>query len=150
MRFGGRGAGPSSIKSAVRFGKVSLSRVCHPHPSGVGIPIPVFFSAEACRPHGGTALRGGALAVPSMFAEEKDRMLGRHVYRVHRSDDGWSVTKEGESGPRAGFAGRDEALAQACRLAEADEPSRVIVDDGDGALLEERLFGADLSQELGA
>lgn len=75
-------------------------------------------------------------------------MLGRHVYRVHASDGRWSVTKEGEDRKRAEFATRGEAFGEACRLAEADQPSRVVIDDGEGALLEERLFGSDLSQEL--
>jgi hypothetical protein len=75
-------------------------------------------------------------------------MLGRHVYRVHFGDSTWSVTKEGESETRGTFARREEALAEACRLAQADQPSRVTIDDGDGIIVEERLFGADLSQEL--
>jgi hypothetical protein len=75
-------------------------------------------------------------------------MLGRHVYRVHLGDGNWSVTKEGEAVPRGGFASRREALTEACRLAQADQPSRVTVDDGDGVIVEERLFGPDLSQEL--
>jgi hypothetical protein len=75
-------------------------------------------------------------------------MLGRHVYRVHLGDGSWSVTKEGESEPRGTFGSREEALAEACRLAQADQPSRVSVDDGDGIIVEERLFGADLSQEI--
>jgi len=75
-------------------------------------------------------------------------MLGRHVYRVHLADGRWSVTKEGEAEARGAFGRREEALAEACRLAEADPPSRVTVDDGDGIIVEERLFGADLSQEL--
>ena len=77
-------------------------------------------------------------------------MLGRHVYRVHPAAGRWTVTKEGESEPRAGFASRDEALAEARRLADADKPSKVTVDDGDGVILEEHLFGSDLSQEIGA
>ena len=36
------------------------------------------------------------------------------------------------------------------RLADGDKPSKVTVDDGDGVILEERLFGTDLSQEIGA
>jgi hypothetical protein len=75
-------------------------------------------------------------------------MLGRHVYRVHLADGRWSVTKDGEGEARGAFGGRDDALKEACRLAEADKPSRVTVDDGDGVIVEERLFGADLSQEL--
>ena len=75
-------------------------------------------------------------------------MLGRHVYRVHLAESRWSVTKEGEGQPRGAFGGRDEAIAEACRLADADQPSRVTVDDGDGIITEERLFGADASQEL--
>jgi len=75
-------------------------------------------------------------------------MLGRHVYRVHLAAGSWNVTKEGEAAPRGSFGGREEALAEACRLADADQPSRVTVDDGDGVILDERLFGTDLSQEL--
>jgi Uncharacterized protein conserved in bacteria (DUF2188) len=75
-------------------------------------------------------------------------MLGRHVYRVHLGEGRWSVMKEGESEPRGAFGRREEALAEACRLAQADQPSRVSVDDGDGIIVEERLFGADLSEEL--
>lgn len=77
-------------------------------------------------------------------------MLGRHSYRVHPSEGRWSVRKEGEDEPRARFERREEAIAEACRLAAADEPSRLTVDDGDGRLVEERLFGSDLSQELDA
>lgn len=75
-------------------------------------------------------------------------MLGRHVYRVHPAAGRWTITKEGEAQPRGEFAGRDEAISEACRLADADQPSRVVVDDGDGVILEERLFGTDQSEEL--
>ncbi len=76
-------------------------------------------------------------------------MLGRHVYRVHPIDSGWGVIKEGEGQPRGAYARREEAVAEACRLAEADQPARVVVDDGGGILLEERLFGDDLRPEIG-
>jgi Uncharacterized protein conserved in bacteria (DUF2188) len=75
-------------------------------------------------------------------------MLGRHVYRVHPTDGKWTITKEGEGHTRGEFGGRDEAITEACRLADADKPSRILVDDGNGLILEERLFGADLSQEF--
>ncbi|MGE0259188.1 MAG: DUF2188 domain-containing protein [Alphaproteobacteria bacterium] len=75
-------------------------------------------------------------------------MLGRHVYRVHPADGKWTITKEGEDRARGEFAGREEAVAEASRLADRDKPSRVLVDDGDGLILEERLFGADLSEEF--
>ena len=75
-------------------------------------------------------------------------MLGRHVYRVHPVEGRWTVTKEGEGQPRADFAERDEAFTEACSLARGDQPSKVTVDDGDGAILEEHLFGSDLSQEI--
>jgi hypothetical protein len=75
-------------------------------------------------------------------------MLGRHVYRVHPAEDRWTVIKEGEAEPRADFGGREEAVAEAWRLAKADQPSKVIVDDGGGIILEEQLFGSDLSQEI--
>ena len=77
-------------------------------------------------------------------------MLGRHVYRVHSAEGRWTVTKEGEAHPRAGFAELQAALDEACRLAQAEEPSKVTVDDGDGIILEERLFGSDLGEELGS
>jgi hypothetical protein len=77
-------------------------------------------------------------------------MLGRHEYRVRPENGRWTVSKEGEDRARGEFPDRQTATAQACRLAESDEPSRVTIDDGEGRILEERLFGADLSQELGA
>ena len=75
-------------------------------------------------------------------------MLGRHVYRVHPAGGSWTIAKEGEVQSRGRFTGREKAIVEACRLADADQPSRVVVDDGDGVILEERLFGADLSQEF--
>lgn len=75
-------------------------------------------------------------------------MLGRHVYRVHPADGHWTITKEGEGQSRGAFSAREEAIAEARRLAEADKPSRVLVDNGDGLILEEQLFGSDLSQEF--
>src|ERR1700748_1937153 len=77
-------------------------------------------------------------------------MLGRHVYRVHPAEAGWTVVKEGEDRPRAGFADREAAIAEAVRLAEADEPAKVTVDNGDGTIAEEWLFGSDPVTELGA
>ena len=38
-------------------------------------------------------------------------MLGRHVYRVRPTEQGWTVTKEGEDHPRSAFSGREEAIA---------------------------------------
>ena len=75
-------------------------------------------------------------------------MLGRHVYRVHPAENRWTVIKEGETQTRGEFAGRNEAIAEACRLADADKPSRVLVNDGDGLIIEERLFGSDSSQDF--
>jgi len=75
-------------------------------------------------------------------------MLGRHVYRVHPEDGQWNVIKDGEDRPRAQFARQEEAIGEASRLASGDQPSRVTVDNGDGIILEERLFGSDLAQEL--
>lgn len=75
-------------------------------------------------------------------------MLGRHVYRVHPAEGRWTIAKEGEAGSRGDFADRENAVSEACRLAELDQPGKVVVDDGDGVLLGEHLFGSDLSQEL--
>lgn len=77
-------------------------------------------------------------------------MLGRHVYRVHPVEGRWTVTKEGEDQSRGDFNDQAAALEAACGLADGDHPSRVIVDNGDGVILEERLFGTDVSQEIGA
>jgi hypothetical protein len=77
-------------------------------------------------------------------------MLGRHVYRVHRTETGWTVTKEGENRARSAFVGRQEAIAEAVRLAGLDEPAKVTIDNGDGTIAEEWLFGADPVAELGA
>jgi len=77
-------------------------------------------------------------------------MLGRHVYRVHPVGGRWTVTKEGEDHPRAGFPGRDEAVSEAIRLAGSDKPSKVIVDGGEGKIEEERLFGNDPGENIGA
>jgi len=75
-------------------------------------------------------------------------MLGRHVYRVHPTDTGWIVTKEGEEGPRVICRGRKEAIAEAVQAAGSDEPAKVIVDNGDGTIAEEWLFGSDAVEEL--
>ena len=77
-------------------------------------------------------------------------MLGRHIYRVHRTAQGWTVTKEGENRPRGGFLGREEAVAEAVRLASSDEPAKVTIDNGDGIIAEEWLFGADGLEKLRA
>jgi hypothetical protein len=77
-------------------------------------------------------------------------MLGRHVYRVSpATDGGWSVKKDGETAPRARKDSRDEAVRLACDLARADEPSRVILEPGDGTIAEEHRFGVDPGQDIG-
>ena len=76
-------------------------------------------------------------------------MLGRHVYRVHPDERGWMVTKEGEGRPRARFPRREEAIAEAARLAEADHPARVTIDNGDDTIAEERIFGRDPGTDIG-
>ena len=58
------------------------------------------------------------------------------------------MSKEGEDKQRAGFDSREQAVAEARRLANAEQPSKVVVGDGDGIILEEKLFGQDLSDEL--
>ena len=60
------------------------------------------------------------------------------------------MTKEGEDHRRSGHPDREEAIAQAVRLAESDEPAKVTVDNGDGTIAEEWLFGSDPAAELGA
>jgi hypothetical protein len=74
-------------------------------------------------------------------------MLGRYTYRVHATGDSWTVSKEGERGPRAEFSNREEAVTEACRLAKTDQPSRVMI-EVDGAITDEQLFGTDVIDEL--
>lgn len=68
-------------------------------------------------------------------------MLGRHVYRVHSTGESWQVKKEGERDPRAVFRHREEAIAEAFRLAGSDQPAKVTIDNGDGTIAQEHLFG---------
>jgi hypothetical protein len=77
-------------------------------------------------------------------------MLGRHVYRVHRTEQDWTVTKEGEERPRSRFVSREDAIAEAVRLAGSEEPAKITIDNGDGTIAEEWLFGADPVENLGA
>ena len=67
-------------------------------------------------------------------------MLGRHVYRVHPADGRWTSTKEGEE--QARHIGRTRGGdRRGLPAGGADKPSRVMIDDGDGMILDERLFG---------
>jgi len=77
----------------------------------------------------------------------EERMLGRHVYRVVSADGGpWKVKKDGEDEARGERGGRSEAIAFACELAAADEPSKVVIESGDGTVAEEHVFGVDQGQ----
>jgi hypothetical protein len=58
------------------------------------------------------------------------------------------VNKGGEDHPRADFPGRDDAIAEAVRLAEADEPAKIIIDNGAGTITDDWLFAADFVDEL--
>jgi hypothetical protein len=60
----------------------------------------------------------------------------------------WSVAKEGEKEPRAARPSREEAVGLACDLASADEPSKVLVENRDGTLADERSFGLDAGEVL--
>jgi hypothetical protein len=71
-------------------------------------------------------------------------MLGRHVYRVTSPSDGkWVVAKEGEAGVLGSRPTRDAATALAYKLANADHPSKVVIENPDGTLEDERAFGDD-------
>lgn len=76
-------------------------------------------------------------------------MLGRHVYRVSPRKNGeWGVHKDGEPKARGSYPSREQAAQFACDLAAQDEPSKVVIETGSGAIADERLFGADTAQEL--
>jgi hypothetical protein len=108
-----------------------------------------FFSGPVSR-RSGTACGDSVFAGRWAKRDGKSIMLGRHVYRVRPTEQGWTVTKEGEDHPRDGFSGREDAIAEAVRLAGSDEPAKVTIDNGDGTIAEERLFGTDLVEELRA
>ena len=80
--------------------------------------------------------------------ESKAKMLGRHVYRVHPDGEEWAVTKDGEDRSRANYESREEAVAEAIRLARSDQPAKVRVDNDDGSIAEERLIGHDPSDDI--
>lgn len=76
-------------------------------------------------------------------------MLGRHVYRVAPASAGeWVVLKEGQARPYGARANREDATAYACDLAAADQPSKVVVENPDGTLADEKEFGIDRGQGL--
>jgi hypothetical protein len=58
-------------------------------------------------------------------------------------DGKWSISKEGESAPREARNSRESAVTFAFALAAADEPSKVVVENTDGTIADERLFGVD-------
>jgi hypothetical protein len=71
-------------------------------------------------------------------------MLGRHVYRVtSQSDAKWVVTKEGEERVLGARPTRDAAASLAYEFANADQPSKVVIENPDGTLEDERAFGDD-------
>jgi hypothetical protein len=119
-----------------RIGERGMARLC--------------WRAEAVERGASEFAISGQVLSEKPTALARGNMLGRHVYRVHPTEERWIVTKEGESEPRASFASREQALAEARRLADADQPSKVTLDNGDGIILDEQLFGRDLSQEIGA
>jgi hypothetical protein len=77
----------------------------------------------------------------------KDRggmMLGRHIYRVSSPSDGkWVVAKEGEERVLGARPTRDAAAELAYKLAAADQPSKVVIENPEGTLEDERAFGDD-------
>jgi hypothetical protein len=76
-------------------------------------------------------------------------MLGRHIYRITPSENGgWIVKKDGEAAALGRKDSRDEALRFACDLAQRDEPSRVVIEPGDGTIAEEHKFGIDAGQDI--
>lgn len=76
-------------------------------------------------------------------------MLGRHVYRVsQRAEGSWAIEKDGETGERGRWPSREEAMRRASDFASRDLPSKVVVEEANGVLADERLFGEDTALEL--
>jgi hypothetical protein len=103
---------------------------------------------------GGTVGRNGWIAAvvadgSTINTRKETPMLGRHVYRVTPGSDGvWSVVKEGETQPRVARPSRAEAVGLAYDLASADEPSKVLVENRDGTLADERSFGVAAGEAM--
>jgi hypothetical protein len=55
--------------------------------------------------------------------------------------------KRGRNHPRSGFPRREQAIAEAVRLAGSDQPAKVTINNDDGTLAEELLFGADAVEQ---
>lgn len=71
-------------------------------------------------------------------------MLGRHVYRVTSPSEGkWAVTKDGEANTLGTRPDREAATELAYEFATADQPSKVIIENPDGTLEGEQVFGND-------
>ncbi len=69
-------------------------------------------------------------------------MLGRHVYRVHPVEAGWVVAKEGEDHPRGEYSERERAISDVRRAGT--------IENGDGTIANQWLFGADPIEKLQA
>jgi hypothetical protein len=71
-------------------------------------------------------------------------MLGRHVYEVTELPHGnWTLHESGQRVAVETFQDRDAAIVAAERLARAAQPSKIIVQNADGTVDHERLFGVD-------
>ncbi len=86
--------------------------------------------------------------INDLITQDRATMLGHHVYRVRPEGEDWTVIKDGEDRARANFDDREQAIAEAMRLARSDQPAKVRIDNGDGSIAEERLIGRDSSDEL--
>src|SRR5260370_1436309 len=115
--------------------RAPMSFMTPPLPTSVNLAV-----SPSCK---GTTTRIIAFRYPDTRIPEiglEQAMLGRHVYRVSPMPNGkWSVSKEGESAPREDRDTRESAVT----IAAADKPSKVLVEDTDGTLADERLFGVD-------
>jgi hypothetical protein len=77
-------------------------------------------------------------------------MLGRHVYRVSAAPSaGWQVCKDGEAETLGSRPSREQALRLARELATADEPSKIVVENPDGTIGDEEVFGVDQGLDVG-
>jgi hypothetical protein len=72
-------------------------------------------------------------------------MPGRHVFEVTGLPDGsWALCESGKDAIGKSFADQAEALVHAERLARAAQPSKIIVENADGTIDHERVFGTDV------
>ena len=70
-------------------------------------------------------------------------MADRTVYHVTPNANGWEVRQAGSDETEVLVDDKDNAVNHARQLAEAHQPSQVVIHTRDGKIAEERTYGDD-------